>query len=71
MSTHAAALAIVQIRHKEPVSLVNAALGTIDLAEAAFDAQLMINHGHERPPGTRLGDAGTARIYQSPCLNIH
>jgi hypothetical protein len=71
MSAHAAAFAVVQVGHEEPIFLVNAALWAVDLTEAALDAFLMIDHWHESPPGTSLCDAGAARIYKSPCLYLH
>jgi hypothetical protein len=71
MSAHAAALAVIQVGHKLSLFLVDATLGTIDLAEAAFYAFLLIEYGHESPPGTGLRCTGAARIYQSPCLYFH
>jgi hypothetical protein len=43
VSAHAAAFAVVQVRDKEPFFLVDAALGAVNLTEAAFYAFLMID----------------------------
>jgi hypothetical protein len=71
MGAHAAALAVIQVGYKQPFLLVNASLRTIDLAEAAFNAFLVINHWYEGPPGSSLGDLGAARINQPACLYLH
>jgi hypothetical protein len=71
MGAHAAALAVIQVGYEHPFLLVNASLRTIDLAEAAFDAFLMIDHRYKGPPGSRFGDLGAARIDQPACLYLH
>jgi hypothetical protein len=71
MGAHTAALAVIQVGNKKILHLVNAALWAIDLADAALDTFLMIEHGHESPPGTRFCQTSAARIYQSPCFYIH
>ena len=71
IGTHAAAFAVIQVRDKLPIHLVDAALGTIDRTEAAFYTCLMIDNGHKSPPGTGLRYSGAARIYQFTSLHFH
>jgi hypothetical protein len=71
MGAHAASFAVIQVGHKYSLLLVDAALGAVDLAEAAFYAFFLIDYGHESPPGTGQRFAGAARIYQTPCFYLH
>jgi hypothetical protein len=71
MGAHAAALAVIQVGDEKLLLLVNAALRAVDLADATLDTFLVIEHGHESPPGTSFCYTSAARIYQSPCLYIH
>jgi hypothetical protein len=64
----AAALAIVQVRGKEAFNLMYAALRAIDLAEAAFDAFLLIDLRHESPPGSSFSGPSRSRLYQFACF---
>jgi len=68
MSAHAAAFAVIQVGHKLAIHLVDAALGAVDLAEAAFYAFFLIDYGHESPPGTGQSFACATRIYLSSCF---
>jgi hypothetical protein len=71
MGAHAAALAVIQVGDEQPFLLVNASLWTINLAEATFNAFLMIDHRYKGPPGSSFSDLGAARIDQPACLYFH
>jgi hypothetical protein len=71
MGAYAAALAVIQVGYEQPFHLVNASLWTINLAEAAFNAFIMIDHRYKGPPGSRFSDLGAARIDQPACLYLH
>jgi hypothetical protein len=71
MCTDATALAIIQIRYKEAFCLLDTALGTVNLTQAAFDAFFVVDYGHKRPPSPGFSNPGAARIYQLACLNFH
>jgi len=64
----AAALAVVHVRGKEAFNLMYAALGTVNLAKAAFDAFILIYLGREGSPGSSLEGPGRSRLYQFACF---
>ncbi|UEC43300.1 MAG: hypothetical protein METHAR1v1_1260012 [Methanothrix sp.] len=63
MGAEAAPLAVVQIRDEVPIDLVDAALGTVDLAEAALDALIVIEDRDESSPGAGFCYFGAPRLH--------
>jgi len=63
MRTNAAALAIIHIRLKKTVlALLDAALGTIHITDAAFDAFVVVPDRSLRPPTSRMIFTGATRL---------